>query len=645
MKGPNGKSVILNKATVSISSNIYDRRALDCTDNKALVNALNHLTYLTSSSVKVREAMIYDGAVERLVGILYECKDPKNDTECVTFAWKWVLSLQCLVLAGTKGSEKMRKKMVDAGIIPILATILDNHFLTRKTNIKVTTTNTTSSQAVAASTNNDTTNNDTTTTSNTAPSIASTETAVSNNNSALQNQGEQTHTESQSQSQTQTQTQIQQQMQESSATTFHQSDSHNHNFQTMHNEPQVYINHLETEGIYDDHIADSLDKMNTFANINKPLCEEELELLNVIELVKCFQKLSDAPLNADVNLIMRNFKEVQEDRILSNDLKRRLEISNLLYPNQDCFEELLGTESLSHTVPRTFENGLILPSTDDVMWSLQLLAFISKYTCLKHPLCNTYLINGLSFRSRNHPPPLENDATSIDLDEVMTDPVENNIHVTGLQSLSENNAILQNERLEKLRKMKDDDDREIIDDYFKILSSNDGVEKMKHLERIRLNSSRIKHESLGKLRNRNKILYRQRLENYAKKWDYNSLSTWNEMETPLECSSLIDKNIQPFVTLNIFPLVERFTVRTWFGADISYWAAVVVRNANRKDEKMGGRRQCANFNCGKWEDHPKQFSKCRRCKRAKYCSRDCQTKAWVFHKHWCVAAESNESTN
>lgn len=640
MKGPNGKSVILNKATVSISSNIYDRRALDCTDNKALVNALNHLTYLTSSSVKVREAMIYDGAVERLVGILYECKDPKNDTECVTFAWKWVLSLQCLVLAGTKGSEKMRKKMVDAGIIPILATILDNHFLTRKTNIKVTTTNTTSSQAVAASTNNDTT-----TTSNTAPSIASTETAVSNNNSALQNQGEQTHTESQSQSQTQTQTQIQQQMQESSATTFHQSDSHNHNFQTMHNEPQVYINHLETEGIYDDHIADSLDKMNTFANINKPLCEEELELLNVIELVKCFQKLSDAPLNADVNLIMRNFKEVQEDRILSNDLKRRLEISNLLYPNQDCFEELLGTESLSHTVPRTFENGLILPSTDDVMWSLQLLAFISKYTCLKHPLCNTYLINGLSFRSRNHPPPLENDATSIDLDEVMTDPVENNIHVTGLQSLSENNAILQNERLEKLRKMKDDDDREIIDDYFKILSSNDGVEKMKHLERIRLNSSRIKHESLGKLRNRNKILYRQRLENYAKKWDYNSLSTWNEMETPLECSSLIDKNIQPFVTLNIFPLVERFTVRTWFGADISYWAAVVVRNANRKDEKMGGRRQCANFNCGKWEDHPKQFSKCRRCKRAKYCSRDCQTKAWVFHKHWCVAAESNESTN
>lgn len=414
----------------------------------------------------------------------------------------------------------------------------------------------------------------------------------------------------------------------------------------MQNEPQVYINPFENENMYEGHqpIAEDLDKFNAFANITKPLCEEELELLNVIELVKCFQKLSNAPLDVDLKSVMSDFKEVQEDPILSSDFKKRLEISNLIYPNQDSFNELLGTESLSHTVPRTFENGLILPSTDDVMWSLQLLAFISKYTCLRHSLCNTYLISGLSFRSRNHPPPLENDAISIDLDEVMNDPVENNIKVTGLQCLDEHNAILQNERLDKLRRMKDDSDREIIDDYFTILSTKDGVEKMKHLERIRLNSNRIKHESLGKLRSRNKILYRQKLETYAKKWDYNTLDIWNEMETPLECSSLIDKSIQPFVTLNIFPLVERFTVKTWFGDDISYWAAVVVRNANRKDEKMGGRRQCANFNCGKWEDHPKQFSKCRRCKRAKYCSRDCQTKAWVFHKHWCVAAEPSEST-
>lgn len=90
---------------------------------------------------------------------------------------------------------------------------------------------------------------------------------------------------------------------------------------------------------------------------------------------------------------------------------------------------------------------------------------------------------------------------------------------------------------------------------------------------------------------------------------------------------------------NIFPLVEKFTVRH-HPADMQYWAGVVMRNLCRKDDSRNGIRQCAYYECGKWEQYTRQFAKCRRCRRTKYCSKECQKRAWVYHRHWCVAAQS-----
>lgn len=88
---------------------------------------------------------------------------------------------------------------------------------------------------------------------------------------------------------------------------------------------------------------------------------------------------------------------------------------------------------------------------------------------------------------------------------------------------------------------------------------------------------------------------------------------------------------------NLFPLVEKFTVR-YHSTDMQYWAGVVMRNLCRKDDTRGGIRQCAYYQCGTWEEFPRQFAKCRRCRRTKYCSKECQKSAWAFHRHWCVAA-------
>ncbi|KAI9017936.1 hypothetical protein CLU79DRAFT_706228 [Phycomyces nitens] len=87
---------------------------------------------------------------------------------------------------------------------------------------------------------------------------------------------------------------------------------------------------------------------------------------------------------------------------------------------------------------------------------------------------------------------------------------------------------------------------------------------------------------------------------------------------------------------NVFSVVEKFTHRL-HPTSIIYWAGVIMRNACRKDETQGGRRQCAYMQCGKWEQYPREFAKCRRCRKAKYCSKTCQSKAWAEgHRWWCV---------
>ncbi|CAE7170726.1 unnamed protein product [Rhizoctonia solani] len=103
---------------------------------------------------------------------------------------------------------------------------------------------------------------------------------------------------------------------------------------------------------------------------------------------------------------------------------------------------------------------------------------------------------------------------------------------------------------------------------------------------------------------------------------------------------------------NVFSLVERFTFRPSpsettlprLPHEIQYWAGVIMRNACRKDDQRGGIRQCANMLCGRWEDFPREFAKCRRCRKAKYCGKECQSKAWAEgHRFWCSAREEDDS--
>ncbi|CAG8446375.1 3357_t:CDS:2 [Ambispora leptoticha] len=110
-----------NRACVCITSALYDRRALDCTAILPLINSLTHLTYLTSTSPRIREILTMDGGLERLVRILKTTK--ANDKRS---GWKWSMAFQCVANVGVRGSEAIRTRVVEAGMVPVIITVLDN---------------------------------------------------------------------------------------------------------------------------------------------------------------------------------------------------------------------------------------------------------------------------------------------------------------------------------------------------------------------------------------------------------------------------------------------------------------------------------------------------------------------------------------
>lgn len=159
-----------NRACVCISSQLYDRRgislfssfcllayalltsALDTTSPLPLFNSLHHLTYLTSSSPRIREIMTMDGGLERLVRILHDfciCPPPPENPNFIYglsppnsrsqklvptlnppnfdkhAAYRFSLAFQCVVNIGVRGSEPIRSRVVQAGTLDVVGCILE----------------------------------------------------------------------------------------------------------------------------------------------------------------------------------------------------------------------------------------------------------------------------------------------------------------------------------------------------------------------------------------------------------------------------------------------------------------------------------------------------------------------------------------
>lgn len=438
MRESNFRSVQSNRASVSITTTLYDRRALDCTSDKPLANSLNHLAYLTSSSARVRETLCVDGGLERLVAILKDCRHTGARNASLV-AWKWTLALQCLMFLGTRGSEKVRRRVVEAGCVPIIATILDNY-------LQISTT----AAATAAS------------------DLSSSSSSLSDGDSS------------------------------SSAS----ASAAGAPPPVAPPGAPLYSNSANSEIIMRSVSPESVPTSNDNFVLEMSVVNNAIESTNTYD---------------------------------EHSLEQHPNPRRRFMPHQQLCADAGNASPYSNEC-------VIVPREDDVLWALEILGFVSKYAHLKSNLQHSHFVPQLSLRDPSAPPLfITNDAYD----------THNNYYY-------------------------DDEDYWNYDDY-DFESERD-----------------IDDEYLGE-------------------------------------------------TINIFPLVEKFTVKH-FPKEMQYWAGVIMRNCCRKDESKGGIRQCANFDCGKWEEYPRQFAKCRRCKRTKYCGKDCQLKAWTYHRHWCHPSNASSSS-
>ncbi|TGZ80500.1 hypothetical protein EX30DRAFT_52257 [Ascodesmis nigricans] len=570
----------VNKASVGITTALYDRRALDCTSTLPLINSLNHLAYLTTSSARIRDILTVDGGIERLVSILKEGR-----SKDMMSMWKWNLAFQCVVNIGVRGTEDVRTRVVEADMVPVIATILENYI---QATDKLRQKSEANAKKAQAGHNNVVGNR-----ARALSGVRSLQRPTAPNFIDIPSQNEplatHTHTHALAPGHRPNASQLpvdhpafplaQQ------ARTVGVPDRHQLGLRPIfpHQVPaerhMALVGSLQAArdvdrmpamvqaggaslpvspttpnpplgGTFNSRIAPRNGRLSRhqrsvsgesddpdsdeMSNAPVSMVTENESILDVSGVV-IDQDSVDAPMTLDgehdpERQDADTFNITHRSPLDGSLANGRTQANNALSPNPPTINPGLAIPAALQPSRFMMENAsstatlpTSMPREEDVLMSLQLLAYVSKYCELRTYFQRSHLVPSLSIKNELY----------------------------------------------------------LLDD-----------------ESERVPPACVK-----------------------------------------DCEQEIDEEYLLPDDYNIFPLVEKFTMRH-HPPDMQYWAGVVMRNLCRKDDSRGGIRQCAYYECGKWEEYTRQFAKCRRCRRTKYCSKDCQKRAWVYHRHWCVAAQS-----
>lgn len=663
MRESNFRSVVSNRASVTITTLLYDRRALDCTADRPLINSLNHLTYLASSSARVRETLCVDGGLERLVAILKECRDDDGESKSNLVAWKWSLALQCLVYMGARGSEAVRRRIVDAGLLPVVATILDNFLQKMKIN-SLSGRKCHVQQSVQSGVNSLDGSNP----SNTVNSGLSGVTTLSGANGVNTLNG-----------------------------TLNGAAVSSDSLNTLFGGLYPVMSNTSS-------VSSSAASIFSTATGSTALTETESIAASTSSSVDHAASFLDYGSQGHHHH-HRGHHHRHECRLDQND---RNESSSSSSSSTQTTSQAASNDTFNyhHHAPPTFLNMSTSSTTASFAHNILQASSLRSASHPLHSQASNAVFHAHAHASTSSGPVAQSQAqestttqtsatqTSAaaapqvapqpqrtvsglnDLEENIQDPFAWSTVALGrpegavtdtddvapehrAQDLSRRipeqstNTVLASSTTPESAAPRFFEDHIIVpreEDVIWALEVLAFVTKYVYLKPHVQSTHLVPRLSLRDPTKPPLVRATKQHNDHDMMIDDDMMSTsekkepeenWNYDTYDFESQDDVDEEFLG-ENVNLFSIVERFTMRQ-FSKEIQYWAGVVMRNSCRKDDSRGGIRQCANFDCGKWEEYPKQFAKCRRCKRSKYCSKQCQLDAWGWHKQWCVPSNGSSS--
>jgi hypothetical protein len=600
-----------NKASVGITTALYDRRALDCTSTLPLINSLNHLAYLTTSSARIRDILTVDGGIERLICILKEGR-----SKDMMDMWKWNLAFQCIFNIGVRGSENVRTRVVEADMVPVIATILDNYIkVVDKCREKAETDIRRTTRLGASSRHHSSRSGEIASSSGhraertrraVPPPIEIPQTFVQ---APLESQnGDATPTPAFSLSSP------------PERTSFPRRPPHHHHHRSHEGRAQLFGNGGATRNIGQP-LVTALPTMDTTTEpfALRPVRDVDRlpSMLPALQGEITSQPESPTTPNAP------NGRQTSP-RATTGRIHRRPSIRHQLSMSGESDIDPQH-EDISAEAPTTADPAVNEPivgiqneiNMSDIVDNAEMLDAGATPVALAAPPSEGTDENHETFNI-THRPALDgslinpaNTQTTVPIGGFS--PVQPAINVVNANPPPPWYPRYPQDRTAAagaLAAMPRDEDvlmsLQLLAYVSKYCNLRAYFQKSHLVPKLKIGSDLQLLE--GEASSPAPVVEEEELEEYELPDDF-----------------------------NIFPLVEKFTVRH-HSSDMQYWASVVMRNLCRKDDSRGGIRQCAYYQCGKWEEYTRQFAKCRRCRRTKYCSKECQKSAWVYHRHWCVAA-------
>jgi hypothetical protein len=596
-----------NKASVGITTALYDRRALDCTSTLPLINSLNHLAYLTTSSARIRDILTVDGGIERLICILKEGR-----SKDMMDMWKWNLAFQCIFNIGVRGSENVRTRVVEADMVPVIASILDNY-------IKVVDKMRARAEAEIHKS---------------ARLGASTRHHSSRTGEVASSSG---HRADRTRRTIPPPIEIPQPTDAPLAdatpipafslsspperTTFARGrPAHHHHHRSHEGRAQLFGAPGTNTRNLGQPLLTALPSMETApdAFALRPVRDADRLPSMLPALQGEITSQPESPTTPSAPQAHQTSPRAGLARTRRRpSIRHQLSVSG--ESDLEAQQDDMSAEAATAAGPPVNEPIVGIQNNEinmaDIVDNAEMLDAGNTPVPIAAPSEGTDE-NNETFNITHRPA----------LDGSLINPTNTppNNPITGFSPMPPTiNVVNTNPPPPWLPRYQQE--RNASASVLAAMPRDEDV-----LMSLQLLAYVSKYCNLRTYFQKSHLVPKLKIGTELLDGEASTPRATEEEEEELEEYELPDD-------FNIFPLVEQFTVRH-HTSDMQYWASVVMRNLCRKDDSRGGIRQCAYYQCGKWEEYTRQFAKCRRCRRTKYCSKECQKSAWVFHRHWCVAA-------